>query len=1185
MFDVRLRLAAPDGTKGRVLATERLTFVWLDSAAATVKFDVKNAVAEQLETPQTVLVEYSVNGGPYRAPRNDMFIVTEDEDDNVATSEATSFTGINYYAWLMQRMPLWWKDGDTSLTRRYENQTPGEIMRNALEWSRERTPWAPYLKYGFNRAVDALGNPWDQRLTLDFPLFTTSMSRILQSLVEQGYLQWWTDGHTLQLLRPDVQGGEPQIVLGGPGFTRGPSRSLFEPITTLVVQYDAGWTHFDNPGADNRFGAVFQTMSQSGVPTREAAEANAQPTMTTGRALQREQSYDWVVPNWKTGEPEDSTPMPFAELNVGDYVQARTKRGKRVGRVVGLTIEKADGKITARATVGDKILSTAAKLARRTAAATVGTVLGGSGAAVPSAPSPAGIAPSEPQGVRVVRNVGEWAADGTSTAEVAIAWNEVTQAVDLSRIDVEIYEVWSREANQAAALTTSTDALSAVIRGWTPGVDRFIKVRARSRAGRWSEFSEEISVTPEIPASIVPKVPTGLKVKSNDASFGVGGTASARVTVQWDAVTLSVADAALDDVAYVVELDDALSWTALVSRANTEASFEIPAGSTRHVRVRAVAGPGVQGDPTAPLTVVGAVPALALEAPSKPILSTGIGIVTIGWDGKLGTGAPGVSFQRLRAQYRIGTGEWTEAAAYTRSAGQVATARGTVGANVEVRLIAEDTLGRPTSASASASITVAGIGREDLTAAVTDAIDKAGQDAEKAQKTAATADGRLTVSASAPVASDATGKPAGAVWFRRDAANRFIGAWELVDGAWAARSIENAMIATVDAGKVNTGFLNADRIAANSMTLAKLLIGSFTNLAEDPGFEANNGQGWTFPSGSGSAQVVAENPRSGARALKINPFASPRDVAYQAGFAVEPGEEYLIGAWVRAASASVPGAVEIGVMHGATAAAATASSATAVAASPSGMGSTYVRVWGTWKVPAGAKWARPRIVARVANTTNVYYVDDFEVRLRVSGELIVDGGVKARHINVEDLWANQAFIDQATIRVLRAGVIETSMLAPGFGDNLDLAANGAVTILTGQLAGQAQRIASSEDKIDGVDTRVSAVSVRAGEALGSANAAASAAALAQAAAEAAQKTADRLGTYVRIDAEGLTVGSPGTDTTVKISDSSISLNVNGVAGAWIDAGQMIAPRFVGTEVDLANTKITKQGNRTVVRRL
>ncbi len=240
-----------------------------------------------------------------------------------------------------------------------------------------------------------------------------------------------------------------------------------------------------------------------------------------------------------------------------------------------------------------------------------------------------------------------------------------------------------------------------------------------------------------------------------------------------------------------------------------------------------------------------------------------------------------------------------------------------------------------------------------------------------------------------------------------------------------------------------------------------MLIGTFNNFIEDPGFESNSTIAWSIGSGAGegAGEISTEKPRSGSRSLKCTPILNQRVIAIQQGFPVEAGEEYVFSAWVAAATASVEGAIELSVAYGATSG--TATSVRAVAASPKGMGTDYVQVKGVWKVPSSARWARPRIVGRVTNDTYVYYIDDVELRQKSGGELIIDGSVQAKHVDTKELWADKAFFEEAHGTILSVGSIEVDMLSPKVGENLNLSANGTVQILTGQQAKQAGQIAEA----------------------------------------------------------------------------------------------------------------------------
>lgn len=65
----------------------------------------------------------------------------------------------------------------------------------------------------------------------------------------------------------------------------------------------------------------------------------------------------------------------------------------------------------------------------------------------------------------------------------------------------------------------------------------------------------------------------------------------------------------------------------------------------------------------------------------------------------------------------------------------------------------------------------------------------------------------------------------GDTWFRKDANNTVVGMWEFVGGTWVSKTLNNQVIANLDAGKINAGTINADRIGSNSIDASKIVIG------------------------------------------------------------------------------------------------------------------------------------------------------------------------------------------------------------------------------------------------------------------------------------------------------------------------------------------------------------------------
>lgn len=131
----------------------------------------------------------------------------------------------------------------------------------------------------------------------------------------------------------------------------------------------------------------------------------------------------------------------------------------------------------------------------------------------------------------------------------------------------------------------------------------------------------------------------------------------------------------------------------------------------------------------------------------------------------------------------------------------------------------------------------AGLARSEAATAITkaqDAVDDAVEAITQAQAAATaaaaaqtTANGKSEVVRSPNPATAAGSYQQGDQWWQFSGGN-IVGLW-LHDGTnWVAQALTNAIIATLDAGKITTGTLAADRIGALSITTAKLAAEAIT---------------------------------------------------------------------------------------------------------------------------------------------------------------------------------------------------------------------------------------------------------------------------------------------------------------------------------------------------------------------
>lgn len=424
--------------------------------------------------------------------------------------------------------------------------------------------------------------------------------------------------------------------------------------------------------------------------------------------------------------------------------------------------------------------------------------------------------PEFPTNITVSSNVGYWLDDGTAKSVVIISFDEVLTDIRDNPINIEKYEIWSHSGNNEATFNISSASTVISYEGWTPGVEVFFTVRAKSIYGVSSSPSQSISVIPANPANIVPKAPTNLATVSNTGSFAANNAAIATINVSWDAVTQSTDDETIEVPEYEVWINGA----PYVRTVTNSIQFTAPSGSVNIIRVRARSIVNAWGDLSADpgLSITAASPAVATRAPSNPTLTTALGIVTVAWDGTYvsggTTGAGSVFIEKQDGS------SWIVQGAAFDSAGSFPI-QSTNGVTVNVRLAAYDLLGRLTGRSGEVSIVTEGVDTGDITTAFEDWI------------LAQAGGAKITVSATEP-----TGGVLGDLWFKSSVddtieniyihnGTSFVLHTLIADSILVANSVtaktlnaseifaDAAVLNSLKAGSISVGILTADTIMSN----------------------------------------------------------------------------------------------------------------------------------------------------------------------------------------------------------------------------------------------------------------------------------------------------------------------------------------------------------------------------------
>lgn len=140
----------------------------------------------------------------------------------------------------------------------------------------------------------------------------------------------------------------------------------------------------------------------------------------------------------------------------------------------------------------------------------------------------------------------------------------------------------------------------------------------------------------------VPKAPLGLVVQT-DAYIGSDGYAHGLATASWSAVTQATNDTAIEISNYLVEWKlhkDGAPWHSAGTTDKTQLGFGgLDCGTQIEVRVRAVPTYSDKlGEWSAVVVATVESDTTPCSVPSKPVLSSELGVVTVHWDGRTSTG-------------------------------------------------------------------------------------------------------------------------------------------------------------------------------------------------------------------------------------------------------------------------------------------------------------------------------------------------------------------------------------------------------------------------------------------------------------------------------------------------------------------------------------------------------------------
>lgn len=210
----------------------------------------------------------------------------------------------------------------------------------------------------------------------------------------------------------------------------------------------------------------------------------------------------------------------------------------------------------------------------------------------------------------------------------------------------------------------------------------------------------------------VPKAPLGLVVQT-DAYIGSDGYAHGLATASWSAVMQATNDTAIEISNYLVEWKlhkDGAPWHSAGTTDKTQLGFGgLDCGTQIEVRVRAVPTYSDKlGEWSSIVVVTVESDTTPCSVPSKPVLSSELGVVTVHWDGRTAAGASMESdFDHVEVGEGVNAAGMTVISATQSGPGDYLVTGLKAGSQHSYALRSVDHAGNRSDWSAIASVTVA----------------------------------------------------------------------------------------------------------------------------------------------------------------------------------------------------------------------------------------------------------------------------------------------------------------------------------------------------------------------------------------------------------------------------------------------------------------------------------------------
>jgi len=527
-YDLRVVQVAWDGTRLRSqspIVTNSIKLVDTFCSTPTLEIETTGVVPGADKNYQGNLVLLEVQTGSSWRSTGLLFVLSRSNTDDINPSRVTKWTGVEYVNFLLGRA-YQVKDYKTSGS----GTNAGNIFRSMFGGAKGRG-WGPNIAASFPADKTSAGDGWIESGGEREISGGTPYSQVLEAFVNDGWCEFRThydDNNGLAYL-------DLYNPLTGSDWTTGGGGIVANFATAPIEQAPVDWsmegildrvwakgdaatgdptTSEDNTAAPmasaertafnaNVFGKMEGWASASGQTTAAGVREVAKNALANAsKSSSRQFSYSATAVSRNL--------LPYVTFRPGDWVlipNDRNRSGQPVSvRVMQVTIDRnADG-TTITVICGDLFPAGAtASIAKRIKASTGNRIAGGTlkepmplQTIVPAAPNFA----SENAAV----STGYWTSTGEARSLVNFTWEPVATALDgITPLTVDYYEVWWRpDPGTPWALRTFSSNTSVEMVDWPVSTTLQFRVRGRSTAGVFGEFSAYDEVTTAAPTASIP---------------------------------------------------------------------------------------------------------------------------------------------------------------------------------------------------------------------------------------------------------------------------------------------------------------------------------------------------------------------------------------------------------------------------------------------------------------------------------------------------------------------------------------------------------------------------------------------------------------------------------------------------------------------------------------------------------